>query len=131
MWIADNNDRIASLQYWIGFLNYTFIFLGIYVASSVLPGLSLFIILPPLWYLYLFIGSNIIFITYMVYILFMIKRYGWLSILVFLFIIPCVYLFISHGHDVNLSLFMGMCLLIVYILYCYLLKLAIPEWQDV
>lgn len=130
MLLSDKNSRTATFQYWLNLIPYSFILLGIYVLAAVIPGITSFIILPAIWYLYLFLGISIIFIIYMVYTLFIVKRYGWFSTFIFLFIIPCLLLLTFWRRNVNLSLFLGMCLLIFYIFYYYLLRMAIVEWPD-
>lgn len=130
MFSSDKNDLIILLQKLLNYVIYSTVLL----AFGVLFNLDA---------LYLFGILTIIFIVYMLFVLFEAKRYGWIITFLIMLGIPSLALYIideSHKPKsamtasptvVGIVMMLEMLILILYILYCYMLKVAMREWPDV
>ncbi|MDX1671426.1 MAG: hypothetical protein R3211_03735 [Balneolaceae bacterium] len=123
--LKDNND-IDRLMYWLNFElagSVLFLISFLHFIAIYFVGLAALAILP-----------------LMLKVLIRQKRYGWLAFLFILVGLPTllVYLLINYGDLnnfptplLNTSIFLAYIPIGMFYLYCFLLRLVIPEWAQV
>ena len=109
----DKNYNVKRLRYW---LNYNIGSMPLYLVS--------------LFYVYaiiIFEAAAIIFTPFMLKILFEEKKWGWIIFFVVFVLLPiaCIYIFTFKSNFFNV---LKLIPLVLYYVYCSLLRLAITDW---
>lgn len=95
------------------------------LSSSLLLFLSFFVSIA----IYLSILASIIFIPYLIFALYKNHKYGWLSFLIVIIIIPSSLLFFLETGSNNFYAIVFIEIILFY-LYCFILRFATNEWVE-
>ncbi|MEX0721112.1 MAG: hypothetical protein WD059_10620 [Balneolaceae bacterium] len=108
---TSSNPDLDKLEKW---LNYE-------LSGSVLLALSFFYRFA----LYLFGIALLVFIPFLLNVLIKEKRYGWIITLFVLVLLPALVIYFMAN-----SFYMHFIPIALFILYCFFLKMVIPNWRD-
>ena len=110
-----HNYRLENLRKWLNFE----------LTGGILFFLSFFYVFA----FYLLGFAMLIFIPYLLFILYREDRYGWIAALFILVVLPAVIGNIVISQTM-LGFVLNYSIIGIFFLYCFALKLTIPQWMD-
>lgn len=71
----------------------------------------------------------LLFSPYMVFVLFRLKKFGWITTFCLIVVLPYIFSFIKFS-DATLTLLINLFPLLTFLIFTFLLKMVIPDWLE-